>query len=389
GSYKYYKDADYLGDDKEAGDNNIQLNEFEVPNPPNLGWYYAVAVLDELSAKNYEIVGGKSKRFSVGSDKIDVVVELNGGNYEFSYDGKPHGGVNELVLNATAGDLSASDLIIKYYNVDDETQEFSVAPTDSGRYKIVLALDDGFDDYKLLRTQINFEIKKVTIAITDNTSTDLYYNKDEQGLDLSVIGLTLDNIQITYYKSNGEEIDGKPINAGDYYALLSLSDELAKNYDLETARFEMTIKKVVLTVTTTTDKLTYDGQTHEVEFSVKEKVSGTDFDKDNVIKTYYKDSVLTENRLNNTLPIDARTYVVVYSLKVEADVNYEIENKQAGFVIDKVKVTAVWNTSEQIPILSNLDESTKAIIGYVYYDEDGNPLDDNAQLEAGKSYKVK
>ncbi|MDE5549672.1 MAG: hypothetical protein K2J13_05420, partial [Clostridia bacterium] len=71
------------------------------------------------------------------------------------------------------------------------------------------------------------------------------------------------------------------------------------------------------------------------------------------------------------------------------DVNYEIENKQTGFVIDKVKVTAVWNTSEQIPILSNLDESTKAIIGYVYYDEDGNPLDDNAQLEAGKSYKVK
>ncbi|MBD5100211.1 MAG: hypothetical protein HDT29_02845 [Clostridiales bacterium] len=382
--YKYYKDVNGRQDGEE-----IQLNQFEVPEPPTLAWYWAEATLKDET--NFEIAGGKTKRFSLGSDKIDVVVTFKDDVYEFQYDSNAHG-KDELRISIKTGNLSVKDdLVLTYYKyVDGQEIELDGGePTDSGSYKLAIALAEGLDDYKLLRTTINFEIKKVTVTIEDNTATDLYYNKGEQGLDLAVTGLALDDIQITYYKSNGEEIEGKPINAGKYYAVLSLDDELAKNYDLDNARFDLTIRKVVLTVTTTTDKITYDGQMHEVEFSVKEKASGLDFDKDNVIVTYYKDSVLTENRLVDELPTNARKYVVVYSLKDDVAVNYEIEDNQAEFEIEKIKIKAIWNTSENIPVISNLDDALKGVVGYVYYDEDGNQLEEGATLEVGKSYKVK
>ncbi|MDE6614609.1 MAG: hypothetical protein K2K24_03775, partial [Clostridia bacterium] len=51
---------------------------------------------------------------------------------------------------------------------------------------------------------------------------------------------------------------------------------------------------------------------------------------------------------------------------------------------------AKWiNGENNVPILSGLDDTTKGVVGYVYFDEDGNPLEDNATLESGKSYKVK
>ena len=51
---------------------------------------------------------------------------------------------------------------------------------------------------------------------------------------------------------------------------------------------------------------------------------------------------------------------------------------------------AKWvNGDNNIPVLSGLDDTTKAIIGYIYYDEEGNQLEDGATLEIGKSYKVK
>ncbi|MDE5756507.1 MAG: hypothetical protein K2I23_05385, partial [Clostridia bacterium] len=104
-----------------------------------------------------------------------------------------------------------------------------------------------------------------------------------------------------------------------------------------------------------------------------------------------KYSVLTENQLKDELPTNARKYVILYSLKAEESVNYEIDAVciQAGFEIEKIKIKAVWNTDEEIPILSNLDDEVKDIIGYIYFDEEGNQLDEDATLEAGKSYKVK
>ncbi|MDE5756005.1 MAG: hypothetical protein K2I23_02840, partial [Clostridia bacterium] len=294
-TYKYYTEADYLANNR---DNNIQFNQFEVPDPPTLAYYWAVAELDADTAKNHEIAGGESKRFSLGSDKIDVVVTFKNDIYEFLYDGKAHG-KSELAISVKKGTLSVNnDLILTYFKYEDGQEvQLDGEPTDSGSYKVSLALAEDLDDYKLLRSHINFEIKQVTLTIADNTSADLFYNKVEQGLDLAVTsgGLTLDDILIEYYdKDTDGKIEGKPINAGSYYALLSLSDDLAKNYVIDTTRFDMTIKKVVLTITTTVDKITYDGQAHETQFSVKENVSGVDFDKDKIEVTYYKYSVLRE-----------------------------------------------------------------------------------------------
>ncbi|MCX4364020.1 MAG: hypothetical protein OSJ74_11685, partial [Clostridia bacterium] len=52
-------------------------------------------------------------------------------------------------------------------------------------------------------------------------------------------------------------------------------------------------------------------------------------------------------------------------------------------------IVAEWTTSGSVPEIKNLGETQKGIIGYIYYDSEGNELADGAELEQGKTYKVK
>ncbi|MBD5100469.1 MAG: hypothetical protein HDT29_04260, partial [Clostridiales bacterium] len=92
------------------------------------------------------------------------------------------------------------------------------------------------------------------------------------------------------------------------------------------------------------------------------------------------------------LPCDTGKYIVELSLPTADANNYKIKSgcEEFDFEITKAQIVAKWvNGDNNIPVLSGLDDTTKAIIGYIYYDEEGNQLEDGATLEIGKSYKVK
>ncbi|MDE6885002.1 MAG: hypothetical protein K2P32_04430, partial [Clostridia bacterium] len=128
----------------------------------------------------------------------------------------------------------------------------------------------------------------------------------------------------------------------------------------------------------------YDKSEHGGELSVVDNALGID----KITATYYKDSVAIENKLESA-PINSGSYIVVLTLSGDGANNYTIKQAQIEYRIDKVKIIAKWNMSGNTPVISNLDESLKDIVGYVYYDVDGNELAEGTTLEKGKTYKVK
>ncbi len=174
-----------------------------------------------------------------------------------------------------------------------------------------------------------------------------------------------------------------------YWVKAILKSNFLGNYEIasgETQPMTVGSNKNEIMIEMPIKEYTYDGNAHGLdgELSV---TSGT-MNVVNVIKTYYKDSVSEDNKLIGA-PTEAGEYILVMTLsESDAQTKY-LGADQISFKINKVKITAVWNTSGQIPVISNLDDNLKEIVGYIYYDADGNQLEDGAQLEVGKTYSVK
>ncbi len=174
-----------------------------------------------------------------------------------------------------------------------------------------------------------------------------------------------------------------------YWVKAILKSNFMENYEIasgETQPMTVGSNKNEIMIEMPVKEFTYDGSAHGIdgELSV---TSGT-MNIANVIKTYYKDSVSEDNRLSGA-PTDAGEYILVMSLsESDAQTKY-LGAEQISFKINKVKITAVWDTSGQVPVISNLDDTLKEIVGYIYYDAEGNQLEDGVQLEVGKSYSVK
>ncbi|MDE6362079.1 MAG: hypothetical protein K2L53_03795, partial [Clostridia bacterium] len=205
----------------------------------------------------------------------------------------------------------------------------------------------------------------------------------------------VDSNKYRYYKSNGVSV-GEEISLGDitvgesavrYWIEAVLTDNASVNYEISEATKKTSFRvgsdgeKITVELESTT--FTYDGKAHGEELRVTE---GT-MRLERINKTYYRDSVNEDNKLEGA-PTDAGDYIVVLSLKEEDEVDYALTKTQIEFIIAKAKITAVWDTSGTIPKLSN-EDNYKDIIGYIYYDAEGNQLEDGAQLEVGKTYSVK
>ncbi|MDE5756806.1 MAG: hypothetical protein K2I23_06930, partial [Clostridia bacterium] len=222
------------------------------------------------------------------------------------------------------------------------------------------------------------------------------------GKDFKVLQVTGTNAQYVdatkykYYRSNGasvgDEISLDVIEIGDgavrYWVEAVLTDNAALNYEIsQTSKiksFKVGSDNEKITVELSASSFTYDGNTHGGELRVTTGV----LDIGRINKTYYRGSVSPENKLDKA-PTDAGNYIVVLSLSEEDEEEYALAQSQIPYSIAKAKIKAVWDNSGQIPEIANLSEMQKQAVGYIYYDADGNQLPDGAQLEAGKSYKVK
>ncbi|MDE7191082.1 MAG: hypothetical protein K2O35_01200, partial [Clostridia bacterium] len=206
----------------------------------------------------------------------------------------------------------------------------------------------------------------------------------------------IDANKYRYYKSNGVSV-GDEISLGDitvgesavrYWIEAVLTDNASVNYEISEATkktsFRVGSDGEKITVELESSSYTYDGKAHGEELRVTE---GT-MRLERINKTYYRGSVSEDNKLEGA-PTDAGDYIIVLSLNEEDEVDYALTKTHIEFSIAKAKITAVWDTSGQIPEIANLSESQKGVIGYIYYDADGNQLEDGAQLEVGKTYSVK
>ena len=72
--------------------------------------------------------------------------------------------------------------------------------------------------------------------------------------------------------------------------------------------------------------------------------------------------------------------MVVLSLPSADNGNYEIVSSvELPIKINKAKITVKWVKDDNgIPSLSGLTDTQKEIVGYVYLNEDGAPLEDGA-----------
>ncbi len=383
--YEYYNGEDYSLSTGAKGD-KIAFEDIEVKSPVIMS-YWAVALLSDEMSKNYEITGNKAKYFSIGSDKIEVAVELNAGDYDYTYDRMPHG--SELTLTGTTLPIQTL-LRIKFVQIlQDVETDLASAPTDAGRYAILIELAEGYEEtYELIRTRIEFEISKAKVTVERTNAEAIVYNGKEQTLELQVTcgDVSLEDIVQTYFDAQATQI--APVNAGAYYIELALDGEVAKNYELETVRIDFQIEKIKLSVKTEEEIIIYDGEEHGAIIAI----DGEKIDKEKISIKYYRGEVSTENELaSGEKPKNAGKYIVVYGLADEDVINYEIvDGVQSEINIDKKKIAAVWDkNSDGTPIIYNLSESDREKIGYKYYDEQGTELEEGTKFEKGKKYSVK
>ncbi|MDE5548952.1 MAG: hypothetical protein K2J13_01730, partial [Clostridia bacterium] len=107
--YKFYANSDYNNTIGEATGDDIELSDIVVPKK-QIDVYWVVAVLKD--ANNYEIVSGKAQRFTVGSLKEMVKVELKD-TQPFIYNGNVYG--QDIIVTSDEGTLTAANIVRTYY----------------------------------------------------------------------------------------------------------------------------------------------------------------------------------------------------------------------------------------------------------------------------------
>ena len=243
-------------------------------------------------------------------------------------------------------------------------------------------------DWKIVKAKLNLSWEnKVMSDINGNT-----FSLPQVSADFA------DKIdRYIYYKDDGNGGKGEQVALEDiivsdkaeyYWVEVELGSGFSDNYEItQTSNpqpFTVGSNNEVVEVEMSKTQFTYDGKAHGVELSVK---SGN-FDVNKIVKVYYNGSVSEENKLEGA-PTDAGDYILQMSLSATDSEDYYLNKTQIAFSIEKAKIVAEWNTDGSVPVINNLDETLKGIVGYIYYDSEGNELADGAELEQGKTYKVK
>ena len=266
--------------------------------------------------------------------------------------------------------------------------DIEVVPEQTDRYWAVAILADKWvDKYDISensgrnRFTVGSTNEEVMIEMERKT---FVYDGQGHGNEWKVVSGT-ENIIAKYYdRRSGEEIQGLPIDAGEYVVRFEIDPEYADGYELAVSEIEYEIVVAEIEWTLKGSPYTYDGKEHGIEI----EISSDNYDAGKLILMYYRGNEVNAGNKLEGAPKDSGDYILSVELSEEDKRNYILNSMQTGFRIDKRQISAVWNTSGSIPVLSDPEGKYVEVIGYIYYDENGNRLEDGATLEVGKRYKV-
>ena len=276
-----------------------------------------------------------SEVFQTGSVINKVEVSLK--NNKFTYNGL----AQEVELNVVGGGLTASNLVISYTTADGTP--LSGAPTNVGRYKVLVGLQSGLDDFMIVgENTFDYEIESLKIRKPKADQVNIF---DAEGFGLSAVA----NMP-TNWKSYFEvTVDGNVVDenykftkAGKY------SIQIAFKNGVNTANGGEVDNVVWEDRDNTTYTITLDIQTLEFEISGWQNGTGNKrptilSDEKSEIEKYFdyeiyqvKDGQIIGNVIlpNATLKYDTDYQI---SLKVKNEYKGSVFVKYNGELVDETE----------------------------------------------------
>ncbi len=405
----FYNGSDYLFeiDESELTGLGVKLDKYEGQTNQQCGLNYSTTVTLSPIESGATINGKSSESFTlkwkISQGKYDlskVIWNYKDGTLEYSGDMytidliNPYSATLTPNIQGNSGSIVKSDykaVITGFSNTDNnfvtpkkgDPTTYDYIDGEEFPWELVWSIEKA--KLNLVWNEVKVTDKNgrtFTSFIVNADNADKIERYEYYRFDGGVIG---DRVQ----KDDIEVIPGQE----SYYCVKAiLKSNFEENYKIvggETWAMTVGSNKTEVMIEMPVKTIEYDGNAHggDSELSV---TSGT-LNIANVIKQYYSISDDGERTplASGEVPKNAGKYVVELSLNDNDGATRYLGAEEIAFEITKVKIKAEWNTSGNIPILSNLNDALKDVVGYVYYDLDGNELPDGAELERGKTYKIK
>ena len=270
-SYTYYTDADCKSPTTSANSGAAVDEEL----PKNVGTYYVKAEIPETDNYNSTTATGSFKI-------IPRPAKLKWSASEFTYDGKEKS-IYATVENALQGDTFE----LVYENAKGtNAQEYVAKVTELGNSNYSLEEKDG----KPIETiSCTWKITKADIKSTSVKMDDWtygFYDETKNGPSVDT-NPGKGNVSYTYYTdkkctslttlaNSGAAKDGElPKNVGTYYVKAEIP--ATDNYNSTTAKGSFKIEPRPAELEWSASKLTYNGEEQKVTATVKNAVSGDNF----------------------------------------------------------------------------------------------------------------
>ncbi len=352
--------VEYYKNGQKIEGNPTEVGEYTVKVSVNEGTNYEAA--KDLELGKFSITKTQLKDEDITFSKPDDLV----------YDGTE----KEATVDVPDG---AGDVTVKY--VDEEGNESTTPPTDAGKYRVVVDIDEG-DDYAGVKDKEvgSFEISKKDLTIDDlNTTKPSGKTYDGKPISPAATASVKDNIEgagkvtVEYVDSEGNETTVPPTNAGEYTVKVTVTE--GKNYNAlaETVIGTFTIEKADLdkedlTYTMPAER-TYDGTATEVEVTAPQGAG-------EVTVKYYKDGEEVTN------PTNAGTYTVKASVADSENYNALEETELGTFTINKATPSITIDTITIIYEDTLAGKLPTRKDGTLTWQKDNN-FDENEQYEVG------
>ena len=372
------------------------LDELVLVSGPDKTDYVAFEEFDGTGMLLKAVFNGGLKDQSFGVDKCRVVIEND-------VDGKMSAATTKVTvyygekfveIEVNVSKITVTEPVLEVteleYNAQMQTLPFEVGAdekyyvkggntaTDVGNYNLEIELSDKvnyvWSSGSSKNLTIGWKITPVSLGVEIDVPEDLVY--DGYGKEATfrlVQGTLYGGAQLTIvYEQNGKDIDGLPVNAGEYDVVVKLPD--ANNYRFASSNTAvMTIAKKVVTIKTNGDREKYyDGK----EVTLEELAGNFTVSDGLKVKVTVSGTVLNAGSYKVTAVLDT------------ANSNYTSNEVSYVYTVRKADRTVNATMSVGYRFVTVSVEGGNEGVEYSLDGFDWQPLDGNIAVELAAQYKV-